>query len=247
MLKRKKTGFTLIELLVVIAIIAILAAILFPIFATAREKARQIVCLSNLMQLSKAFRFYADDHDGTLPTVRVEPSALNWAGAGNDGLGNLQDGMIWRYVKSKSVFFCPSDRGKLAAKCTSLKTDREKKDYPLSYSANILLNHRDFNTMKGKPSNEIRTYGSVSVVNGTGANRNLSEILLLIHEDRKTINDGDFNWRSVKTPGGVPDDLPDHVHYDGTTASYCDLHARWVKKTILLQSVNNGDWDPDKP
>ena len=66
MLKNKKQGFTLIELLVVIAIIAILAAILFPVFAQAREKARQTNCLSNCKQLGTALQLYTDDYDETI-------------------------------------------------------------------------------------------------------------------------------------------------------------------------------------
>ena len=64
---RKNNAFTLIELLVVIAIIAILAAILFPVFAEARNKARQTQCLSNGKQIGTAIRMYVDDHDGRWP------------------------------------------------------------------------------------------------------------------------------------------------------------------------------------
>ena len=64
----RKQGFTLIELLVVIAIIAILASILFPVFARAREKARQTSCLSNMKQLGLACSMYAQDYDELLPT-----------------------------------------------------------------------------------------------------------------------------------------------------------------------------------
>src|SRR5947208_15879514 len=65
--RTQKRGFTLIELLVVIAIIAILAAILFPVFAQAREKARQTTCLSNMKQLGLGFRMYLQDYDGVFP------------------------------------------------------------------------------------------------------------------------------------------------------------------------------------
>ncbi|NLO06700.1 MAG: prepilin-type N-terminal cleavage/methylation domain-containing protein [candidate division WS1 bacterium] len=66
-IQRRRHGFTLIELLVVIAIIAILAAILFPVFARARAKARQTACLSNVKQISLALMMYAQDHDETCP------------------------------------------------------------------------------------------------------------------------------------------------------------------------------------
>ena len=90
-------GFTLIELLVVIAIIAILAAILFPVFAQAREKARQIACLSNTKQLALGVMQYAQDYDETLP-VRGDNAA-------NRGRWQWQ---IFPYVKNEQVFTCPN-------------------------------------------------------------------------------------------------------------------------------------------
>src|SRR6266498_3504443 len=78
--RNRLTGFTLIELLVVIAIIAILAAILFPVFARARESARRAACLSNLKQLGTAFQMYAQDYDETFPsglTLAVPGPAAN--------------------------------------------------------------------------------------------------------------------------------------------------------------------------
>src|SRR5438045_6933372 len=71
---RRRDGFTLIELLVVIAIIAILAAILFPVFAQAREKARQTSCLNNCKQLGIALMMYAGDYDDTLPPAKIGPA-----------------------------------------------------------------------------------------------------------------------------------------------------------------------------
>src|SRR3712207_1141350 len=76
---QRSRAFTLIELLVVIAIIAILAAILFPVFAQAREKARQATCQSNLKQIGTAFQMYATDYDGTFPS----PGGKSFAAAGD--------------------------------------------------------------------------------------------------------------------------------------------------------------------
>lgn len=102
-----KRGFTLIELLVVIAIIAILAAILFPVFAKAREKARQTSCLSNLKQLDLAFLQYAQDYDERMPagigywTPYVIPPAA-------DRGDNPWYRNIYPYVKNGQIFRCPS-------------------------------------------------------------------------------------------------------------------------------------------
>lgn len=89
-------GFTLIELLVVIAIIAILAAILFPVFAQAREKARAVTCLSNLKQISLAFMQYEQDYD--------EQMIYN-----DDLWGQGWAGKVYPYVKSGGVYGCPND------------------------------------------------------------------------------------------------------------------------------------------
>src|SRR5437667_3800137 len=85
-----RAGFTLIELLVVIAIIALLAGILFPVFAQAREKARAAVCLSNMKQMGLAFTMYAQDYDGVaVPTAIAHggPSMLPYTGV-NTPTGN---------------------------------------------------------------------------------------------------------------------------------------------------------------
>ncbi|GIV14306.1 MAG: hypothetical protein KatS3mg021_2588 [Fimbriimonadales bacterium] len=99
-------GFTLIELLVVIAIIAILAAILFPVFAQARESARQSTCGSNMSQLSRAIAMYAADNEQTLPMNRVVLGP--GGGVLPDPLKRTWASLVSPYVKNKDVFFCPS-------------------------------------------------------------------------------------------------------------------------------------------
>jgi prepilin-type N-terminal cleavage/methylation domain-containing protein/prepilin-type processing-associated H-X9-DG protein len=98
----RRLGFTLIELLVVIAIIAILAAILFPVFAKAREKARQVSCASNLKQIGLAITQYTQDNDEILPP-----------GEYDDASGTQSWRLIVQpYVKSKAVFQCPDNPSK---------------------------------------------------------------------------------------------------------------------------------------
>ncbi|MDR3707066.1 MAG: DUF1559 domain-containing protein [Capsulimonadaceae bacterium] len=104
----KRLGFTLIELLVVIAIITILAAILFPVFATAREKARQTSCASNLKQLGLAVVQYIQDYDEDLPSPSVA-TTTSYSSTGQWTCGMGWAGLLYPYVKSRGVYTCPSD------------------------------------------------------------------------------------------------------------------------------------------
>src|SRR5688572_10693085 len=99
--RQRRAAFTLIELLVVIAIIAILAAILFPVFAQAREKARQTACLSNQKQVGTALMMYYTDYEDT-----IVPNGLG-------GTGNQQTwpDLLHPYIKNTQVFLCPNTDG----------------------------------------------------------------------------------------------------------------------------------------
>ena len=109
---KRSSGFTLIELLVVIAIIAILAAILFPVFARAREKARQTSCLSNQKQIMLGILAYTQDHDERFPPYRwtQEPPSGVWIDRDNSAATNR---LLWAesvepYLKNVNILFCPS-------------------------------------------------------------------------------------------------------------------------------------------
>jgi prepilin-type N-terminal cleavage/methylation domain-containing protein len=116
---REETAFTLIELLVVIAIIAILAAILFPVFAKARDRAKVTTCLNNQKQLALAIHTYADDYDGLMPFGIQFADGIGrpWirddSGAYRDGYRQRQYSLLYRYlepyVKSDGIFQCVAD------------------------------------------------------------------------------------------------------------------------------------------
>ena len=108
----KRRAFTLIELLVVIAIIAILAAIIFPVFAQVRGNARKIACVSNLKQIGMANLMYSQDYDD-LPVWGGDPPDLSGAWGNNPdvALFRPQHEVLMPYIKNREVWRCPADTG----------------------------------------------------------------------------------------------------------------------------------------
>jgi prepilin-type N-terminal cleavage/methylation domain len=127
-MRNKQRAFTLIELLVVIAIIAILAAILFPVFAQAREKARQASCSSNLKQIGTAIAMYVQDYEETYPPGMDACWTRAWPS------------MVEPYVKNIEVFSCPSGRSGTAF------PDRPNRGVAIDYAANGLIGRNQANT-----------------------------------------------------------------------------------------------------
>ena len=121
---RRRTGFTLIELLVVIAIIAILAAILFPVFAKAREKARQASCLSNVKQLTLGFMMYAQDYDEYIRTAYLPHPEYRYWGWYNG---------LEPYVGNLNIYQCPSESWDMGGYWVNSPTETLMLSYGMNY------------------------------------------------------------------------------------------------------------------
>ena len=249
----KRRGFTLIELLVVIAIIAILAAILFPVFATAKERGRQATCCSNLKQLATAFFSYADDHDGFLPISQrrrmiamAGGNPIEWTGSAWVAYGtsdypvDVHKGSLWQggYVRSVGVFNCPSD-----------------KDLPCYYGTKEISWKNSASWPSGvtaKPAGLPDGFGVTYSVNEDLCDKNTApyviklstatagrsgQIMLMMHERRgankgqiQGQNDGYLQWWSYTDL-----DSPGEIHWKGTTISYADGHVKWISNDEIMK------------
>ena len=199
-------GFTLIELLVVIAIIAILAAILFPVFARAREKARQSSCLSNLKQLTLAGLSYAQDYDEQLPW---EETDIDHTGSGSAG------DMTWRtmilpYTRNVQVFFCPSDRP------AGTRYDGAMADFSEVAGYAINVQHWD-------PGSPEPAYGA-----NIGQPEDSASVVLLWESTGSHKVGAQSNAH-----GDVRTDAAAMRHNGGQNCGFVDGHAKWLKPSAL--------------
>ena len=204
-------GFTLIELLVVIAIIAILAAILFPVFARAREKARQASCQSNMKQLALALLMYAQDYDETIPAWKVS------GGCGVGGVFSWKH-VIYPYVKNKQVFICPSSRWKAYTTCRWYHPLANAMQLGQSYALNDCWDGggsaRELELAKILRPSELILIGE--------APHQLFRAL-----DRPDPNDHTCgtNWPAV--------------HNGGINLAYTDGHVRWLRRDRVFSTKAN--------
>ena len=240
-----KRAFTLIELLVVIAIIAILAAILFPVFAQARAKARQTVCLSNLKQVGTGLMMYTQDYDEVLPgnstlgsngltDPRWPDSATAHSAGQGEALGWMQPydpanpgtHRIWArdvqpYIKNLQLFKCPQTKPRSSDGTCAAGGGTCEVTGPLAGSAgngNILLN-------------------------GIAASKSLAAIpapadIIFAHEVRNFNRVAQEKPRGVLVGGetlytGFANGYYDILHNGGANLLFCDGHAKWQRRDAI--------------
>ncbi len=240
----KRNGFTLIELLVVIAIIAILAAILFPVFARARENARRTSCMSNLKQMGLGMMQYVQDYDGNYPARYYRAGSVT-PGGGSSGafLGKIVPpttnsayaSTAWilePYIKSRQVMVCPSFKSDPAAN-------------PGGYAYNLIA---------GIPS----SYGGPLVLSEASVEE---PSLMIAFFDSSWYRDGypvetstgtfNGNWdvnfcKVLQNAGNACTDAATGSeintygrHLDGAVTSYMDGHVKWQKINYFYNKAKN--------
>jgi len=225
----RRRGFTLIELLVVIAIIAILAAILFPVFAKAREKARQTSCLSNTRQLGTAILSYAQDNDEKLPNW----STPCWAGVDNWNSPWWID--VGPYIKNWQIFSCPSSKAtRRARNCHPEYYAPSGKDLYIDYAMDehILNNSWGLSklAMYQFVAEDFMTGDSVDVIE-TPWNRVAGSELI-----------GRVAYAQVCGAGcNPPLCVPENTrHNEGENLTLMDGHAKWFKYQVIKDNYFGG-------
>jgi len=200
----RRRGFTLIELLVVIAIIAILAAILFPVFAKAREKARQTKCLSNMRQIGTAASMYTQDYDGRYPMSIYAA---------------LYSGTVWTfydalapYMKNADILKCPSEERRIGmAEMQALLP------VPMGTTLQWVGYNGNYAVFEDGPNN-VLTGRNHAVVKDSEIRRPADTFIM---GDGEIELDPDLFGSPVLG-----------AHNEGFNAAYCDGHAKWVKSVL---------------
>lgn len=248
--KAKRSGFTLVEMLIVIAVIALLAAIMFPVFARARENARRASCQSNLKQIGLGIHQYAQDYDGRLPMGEIYPFGTPAETCAKTYMPEapmfnpfkLQPtwmGYIYPYTRSTQIYYCPS--GPINSEAFEWKNySTADRRFGYSYNPNVLVQS------KWEVGGANTIYSDCSIVPGKEATAapSISEVrfgtpsTLMMLCDRATTDRGATICDAA--PGvtcqlGGRDDVtnnygysPSKRHLGGSNVLYVDGHVKWM-------------------
>jgi prepilin-type N-terminal cleavage/methylation domain-containing protein len=215
---RAKQAFTLIELLVVIAIIAILAAILLPVLARAKEKAQRVHCLNNEKQLSLGWQLYADEDGGILASNDwdfrsssvAEATTKSWV-IGNAALDtsptNITGGTIFPYVKNIACYHCSTDQNFITGTST------------------LALRSYSLSCFMGGPQDDTDQW-AVKPVHRTSQILKPASSLTFLEEDFSSIDDGHFLYSDTINAWF---NIPAWRHANGDTLSFADEHVEYWK------------------
>jgi prepilin-type N-terminal cleavage/methylation domain-containing protein/prepilin-type processing-associated H-X9-DG protein len=208
------SGFTLIELLVVIAIIAILAAILFPVFARARENARRASCQSNLKQIALGFKQYIQDYDEEYPATGSTASASDAWGL------SLQS-----YLKSFQIFQCPSETTPISANASTT-----------TYAGDNSFTDYWYNSRLASVKESAFTYISNSILQGDGSGVSGA------NSGGTAFGQADYTYDGNSYPSTTASPATSDWtvrHLSGANYSFADGHVKWLVRNSVAASATS--------
>ncbi|MEN6357274.1 MAG: prepilin-type N-terminal cleavage/methylation domain-containing protein [Armatimonadota bacterium] len=239
---RYAKGFTLIELLVVIAIIAILAAILFPVYTSAKAKGKQAACLNNVKQLATAYTSYCDDNNG-----RLCPYAISGKGRWRPDWRYWMEN-IMPYVRNYKVFAC-------AARPMGKYADYDNTALPWYKFIGYGINYYYLaSNVPGQPGYVPKGFSASNI-------KTPSKTVFLVDSIGRVAGsvagdemDGPYTYQGqpciysdIASPMKMPDGSAEYVvsdcHNGGAIVAWCDGHASWMKKSKLCQDTTLWDWN----
>lgn len=225
----RRPGFTLIELLVVIAIIAILAAILFPVFARAREKARASSCLSNLKQIGLAWLSYAQDYDETVAWRDVVADTYGFSGS---QLYQFSwPAMLDPYIKNGQIWACPSASPKAVNQWPNGYSNYGFNDWFFGYY------EAAWGGWGGVRSYDFRVKGKC----GLAAIQRPAETVVCA--DMNPAYHGTTWWAFYHcNPRPAAGNPMEARHNDGVNALFADGHAKWYRPSDLSANLNGSNY-----